>query len=65
MHNMHKIAVDMKFAQMKSKKGIKSHGEQLVAAMYKYYIHIEDMKVMGTLDPESLTKSQKWGHYVQ
>ena len=44
---------------MKSKKGIKNHGERVVADMYKEYIQLEDMKVMGEMDPGSLTQSQK------
>ena len=62
---MHKIAVDATFAKIIDKKGIKKHGERAVADMYKYYTHIEYMKVVGALDPTRLTKSQKRGHYMQ
>ena len=35
MHDMHKLAVDVTFTQITSKKGIKKHGERSVAAMCK------------------------------
>ena len=35
IHDMHKLAVDVKFTQMAAKKGIKKHGEILVASTYK------------------------------
>ena len=37
MHDMHKIAVYLTFTQMAPKKGIKRHGEQAIAYMYKEY----------------------------
>ena len=58
MHDMHKIAVDMTFAQMTDKKGIKKHGEIEVTVMYKEYKQLEYMKVMRSLNPDSLTISQ-------
>ena len=58
---MYKISMDVTFTQMKSKKRIERHGEQEIASIYKYYTHIENTKVMGALDPDSLTKSQKRG----
>ena len=35
MHDMHKLAVDVKFTHMKAKNGIKNHGEIAAADMYK------------------------------
>ena len=55
MHDMHKLAVDMTFAQMTAKEGIKKHGGRAVASMYKEYTQLEKMKVMGALNPDSLT----------
>ena len=37
MHDMHKLAVDVTFTQMKANKGIEKHGERVVTAMYKEY----------------------------
>ena len=51
----------MTFTQMASKKGIKKHGNRDVAAMYKEFTQLEFMKVMGALNPDSLTISQKKG----
>ena len=50
MHAMHKLTVDVAFTQMTSRKGIKEHGDILVAAMYKKYTQLEDMKVMVAPD---------------
>ena len=58
MHDMHKLAVDMTFTKMTAKKGIKKHGEIAVAAMYKEYTQLEDIKVMGELNPDNLTIPQ-------
>ena len=59
MHDMHKLAVDVTFAQMTAKRGIKKRGEREVVAIYKEYTQLEYMKVMGGLNPYSLTISQK------
>ena len=61
MPDMHKLAVDVTFTLMTAKKGIKKHGEIAVAAIYKEYTQLEYMKVMGALNPDSLTISQKKG----
>ena len=61
MHDMHKLAVDATFTQMTAKKGIQKHGERAVEAMYKEYTQLEDMKVMGSLNNDSFTRSQKKG----
>ena len=61
MHDMHKLAMDVTFIQMTAKKGIKKHGEIAVASIYKEYTQLEYMKVMGALNPDSLTISQKKG----
>ena len=61
MHDMHKLAMDVTFTLMTAKKGIKKHGEREVAAINKEYTKLEDMKVMGGMNPDSLTISQKKG----
>ena len=61
MHDMHKLAVDVTFTQMTAKKGIRKHVERVVADMYNEYTQLEDMKLMGSLNPNSLTISQKKG----
>ena len=53
---MRKIAVDVTFTQITSKKWGKRHGEQAISDMQKEYNQLEDMKVMGELDSDSLTK---------
>ena len=60
MYNIHKLAVDVTFTQMTAKKGIKTHGERAVAAMYKEYTQLEEIKLMVALEP-GLTISQKKG----
>ena len=61
MHDIQKLALDVKFKQMKAKKFIKRHGNRAVSAMYKAYTKLKDMKLMGALDPDSLKISQKKG----
>ena len=61
IHDMHKLAVDVTLTEMTAKKDIKKHGEIAVAAIYKEYTQLEYMKVMGALNPDSLTISQKKG----
>ena len=59
MHDMHKLAVDVTFIQMISKKVTKKHRKRALATMYKEYTQLEDMNLMVALDPDSLTISQK------
>ena len=54
---MQKLAVDVTFTQIMAKKGTKKHQERMVASMYKEYIQLEDMEVMGELNPGILTRS--------
>ena len=58
---MHKLAVDVIFTQITVNKDINNHGEIVLAEMYKEYKQQEDMKLMGELDPDSLTIPQKKG----
>ena len=51
--------MNVKFTEMTANKGIKKHGEIELSDMYKEYTQLEDMKVMGSLNPDSLTRSQK------
>ena len=41
MHDMQKIAVDVKFTQMTANKGINRHGEQVIESIYKEYIRLD------------------------
>ena len=61
MHDMHKIAVDVTLTQRTSNEGINIHSERAIADMYKAYMKLEDTKVMGALDSDSITKSKKSG----
>ena len=61
VHEMHKPAVNVTFKHMAVKKEIKKHGEIEVEYMYKEYTKLEGMDVMGALDLNSLTRSQKKG----
>ena len=58
---MQKLAVDVTFIHMKAMKGINKHGDREVEDLYKEYTQLEYMKVMGALDPDSLTRSHKKG----
>ena len=51
MHEMRKISVDEMFKQMNNKRGINMHGEQAISAMYRYYTHLDNMKIIGVLTP--------------
>ena len=42
-------------------KGIKNHGERAVTDIYREYTQLEDMKVLGELNRDSLTISHKKG----
>ena len=55
----HRIAVNVMFAQMGAKKGIKLFGQRAVAAMFKEYNQLNDMSVFGKVDPDTLTQEQK------
>ena len=56
MHEMHKLAMDMTFTHMTSKKDIKNHVKIAVSEMYKECKQLEDMKVMGVLEPNRLPR---------
>ena len=55
INDMHKLDVDVKLTKMTPNKGIKKHVEIAVSTMYKEYTQLEDMKVIGELEPDSLT----------
>jgi hypothetical protein len=44
---------------MSASKGIKLYGAQAIAAMFKEYKQLEDFKVLGRINPDSLTNDQK------
>ena len=52
-------AVGICFNQMTASKGIKLFGATAVAAMFKEYKQLDDLEVLGRLNPESLTHEQK------
>ena len=43
------------FTQMTASKGIKLDGEKAIAAMFKEYRQLDDLTVLGRLDPDKLT----------
>ena len=61
MHGMQKLAVDVTFTHMKAKKGTKMNVESTVATMYNGCTILETMKVMGSLNPNSLTRPYNKG----
>ena len=46
--------------RMSAKKGIKTFGEVAIAAMFKEYNQLNDMKLFGKINPDTLTKEQKY-----
>ena len=53
---MHKIDVDAIFMPVTAKKGVNIHSKRSISYIYKEYIQLEEIKVMGALDPDSITK---------
>jgi len=47
------------FNQMNAKQGIKLLGKRAIAAMFKEYQQLDDLKVVGRIDPSILTPEQK------
>ena len=56
---LYSTAVGLCFNQMTASKGIKLYGAKAVAAMFKEYKQLDDLKVLGRLNPESLQPEQK------
>ena len=54
MRDMHKLAVNFISTQTTANKGINNHGKRYVAAIYKKYTQLEDMKLIVELDSDSL-----------
>ena len=52
-------SVGICFNQMTAKKGIKFFGEKAIAAMFKEYKQLDDLTVLGRLNPEMVTLEQK------
>ena len=44
---------------MTAKRGIKMLGESAIAAMFKEYQQLENLEVLGRIDPDSLTRDDK------
>jgi hypothetical protein len=57
--NLYSTAVGTCFNQMPASKGIKLYGAKAVAAMFKEYKQLDDLEVLGRLNPDSLTHDQK------
>lgn len=47
------------FTQMTADKGIKEFGEVAVAAIFKEYKQMQELNVLGSLDPDKLTPEEK------
>ena len=62
MHDVHKIDVYAMFTQITFKKGIKRNYIRELATIYNDYTHLEEMILMRTLNPDSITKSKKEEH---
>jgi len=56
---LHSTAVGICFNQMTANKGIELLGEKAIAAMFKEYKQLDDLNVLGRLDPDSLSHAQK------
>ena len=56
---LYSTAVGICFNQMTASQGIKVFREKAVAAMFKEYKQLDDINVLGKLDPDSLTHEQK------
>lgn len=52
-------ALHVLFQQMSAKEGIKKFGEEAVAAMFKEYMQIDNLKVVGRVDKRKLTRELK------
>ena len=58
-YGFYTTAVGICFNQMTATKGIKLHGEKAIAAMFKEYNQLQDMKVLGRINPDALSQEQK------
>ena len=56
---LYTTTVGICFNQMTAKKGIELFGAKAVAAMFKEYKQLDDLNVLGRLNPDSLTDAQK------
>ena len=56
---MHKTAVDVTFTQMSANKGIKKHGEMVVAAILDEFKKFKDYNAVEVVDPDALSKEEK------
>jgi len=59
---LYSTAVGICFNQMTAKKGIKLFREKAVAAMFKEYKQLDDLNVLGRLDPDSLPMTKNEMH---
>ena len=56
----YRTPVNVMFAQMSEKQGIKMFKEQAVAAIVKEYKQLHNMNTFGGVCPEDLNPKQKW-----
>ena len=52
-------ALHVLFQKMSAKQGIKEFGEETVAAMFKEFMQIDNLKVVGCFDKRKLTRELK------
>ena len=57
--NIFNNSVKTCFTQMSATKGIKLLGQKAIAAMFKEYKQLNDLTVLGRIDPKTLTAEQK------
>ena len=65
MHDINKLDIDLTSTHMTSKNLIRKHGEKALAAIYKEYIQLEDMEVMGAMYPTDSQDHRIKYHYGQ
>ena len=51
--------VNLIFTQMTANQGISAYGAKAIAAIYREYKQMQDMEVLGALDPDQLSNDQK------
>ena len=57
--NLFRRTVGICFNQMSATRGIKLYGEKAIAAMFKEYKQLDDLEVLGRINPDNLTLEQK------
>ena len=57
--SLHNKGIEVCFAQMSAKKGIKTFGMRAVAAMFKEYQQLDDMTVFGARDSTMMSRYER------